>query len=126
MRSVGQGGALLGLFCFVFVFFLVLFDDFENGAVPGDVTDEGRGFAVTSLRGVSFIYLILYLLAVYFYLFLETLAEGRSKVRDAKEEGVLVVGAEFLAGVKTEGVASMLKQVRNMFNLILILIGEMW
>ena len=63
---------------------------------------------------------------VYFYLFLETLAEGRSKVRDAKEEGVLVVGAEFLAGVKTEGVASMLKQVRNMFNLILILIGEMW
>ena len=32
---------------------------------------------------------------VYFYLFLETLAEGRSKVRDAKEEGVLVVGAEF-------------------------------
>ena len=45
--------------------------------------------------------------------FLETLAEGRSKVRDAKEAAVVVVGAEFLAGVKTEGVASMLKQVHR-------------
>jgi hypothetical protein len=31
-------------------------------------------------------------------------------VRDAKEAAVLVVGADFLAGVKTEGVTSMLKQ----------------
>jgi hypothetical protein len=44
---------------------------------------------------------------------LDTLAEGRSKVRDAKEASVVVVGADFLAGVKTEGVASMLKQVKS-------------
>jgi hypothetical protein len=43
----------------------------------------------------------------------ETLAEGRSKVRDAKEAAVLVVGADFLAGVKTEGVTSMLKQANS-------------
>jgi hypothetical protein len=34
-------------------------------------------------------------------------------VRDAKEAAVLVVGADFLAGVKTEGVTSMLKQANS-------------
>ena len=42
--------------------------------------------------------------------FLETLAEGRSKVKDAKSNNVPVVEKEFLAGVKTEGVVSMIKQ----------------
>ena len=41
---------------------------------------------------------------------LETLAEGRSKVRDAKKYDIPVVLKEFLAGVKTEGVVSMIKQ----------------
>jgi hypothetical protein len=36
-------------------------------------------------------------------------------VRDAKEAAVLVVGADFLAGVKTEGVTSMLKQAKNSY-----------
>ena len=40
----------------------------------------------------------------------ETLAEGRSKVKDAKANQVPVVEKEFLAGVKTEGVVSMIKQ----------------
>jgi len=40
----------------------------------------------------------------------ETLAEGRSKVKDAKSNNVPVVEKEFLAGVKTEGVVSMIKQ----------------
>ena len=43
-------------------------------------------------------------------LLLETLAEGRSKVKDAKSNNVPVVEKEFLAGVKTEGVVSMIKQ----------------
>jgi hypothetical protein len=34
-------------------------------------------------------------------------------VRDAKEAAVLVVGADFLTGVKTEGVTSMLKQASS-------------
>ena len=42
--------------------------------------------------------------------FLETLAEGRSKVKDAKSHNVPVITKEFLAGVKTEGVVSMIKQ----------------
>jgi len=40
----------------------------------------------------------------------ETLGEGRSKVKDAKANNVPVVEKEFLAGVKTEGVVSMIKQ----------------
>ena len=40
----------------------------------------------------------------------ETLAEGRSKVKDAKKQDVPVILKEFLAGVKTEGVVSMVKQ----------------
>ena len=42
--------------------------------------------------------------------FLETLAEERSKVKDAKKQDVPVILKEFLAGVKTEGVVSMVKQ----------------
>jgi hypothetical protein len=63
------------------------------------------------------------LVPIYMWLFnlydsdlLDTLAEGRSKVRDAKEASVVVVGADFLAGVKTEGVASMLKQVKSLHD----------
>ena len=41
----------------------------------------------------------------------ETLKEERSKVRDAKKNGVVVVGQEFLSGIKAEGVNAMLKQV---------------
>lgn len=40
----------------------------------------------------------------------ETLEENRSKIRDAKSHQVAVVTKEFLAGVKTEGLVSMLKQ----------------
>ena len=40
----------------------------------------------------------------------ETLAEGRSKVKDSKKHDVPVVLREFLSGVKTEGVVSMVKQ----------------
>jgi len=39
----------------------------------------------------------------------ETLAEGRSKVKDAQNHKIIVVEKSFLAGVKTEGVVSMLK-----------------
>ena len=41
---------------------------------------------------------------------LETLAEGRSKVKDAQSHDVPVVLKGFLAGVKTEGVVSMVRQ----------------
>ena len=41
---------------------------------------------------------------------LETLAEGRSKVKDAKSHDKPVVLKDFLAGVKTEGVVSMVRQ----------------
>ena len=41
---------------------------------------------------------------------LETLEEGRSKVKDAKKQDVPVVLKDFLAGVKTEGVVSMVRQ----------------
>jgi len=40
----------------------------------------------------------------------ETLAEGRSKVKDSQKYEVPVVEKDFLVGVKTEGVVSMLKQ----------------
>jgi len=40
----------------------------------------------------------------------ETLAEARSKVRDSKQYAVVVVGAEFIGGVKAEGVSAMLHQ----------------
>ena len=39
-----------------------------------------------------------------------TLAEGRSKVKDAKKYDVPVILKEFLAGVKMEGVVNMVKQ----------------
>jgi len=39
-----------------------------------------------------------------------TLKEERSKVRDAKKHSILVVGQEFIAGIKAEGVNAMLKQ----------------
>ena len=42
--------------------------------------------------------------------FLETLEEGRSKVKDSKTHNVPVVERGFLAGVKTEGLVSMIKQ----------------
>ena len=56
--------------------------------------------------------LIIWLIDLFWfkYPFLETLAEGRSKVKDAKTNNVPVVEKEFLAGVKTEGVVSMIKQ----------------
>merc|ERR1719346_839882 len=40
----------------------------------------------------------------------ETLAEGRSKIRDAKTHQVAVVTKEFLSGVKIEGLVSMMRQ----------------
>jgi len=40
----------------------------------------------------------------------ETLEEGRSKVKDSKTHNVPVVERGFLAGVKTEGLVSMIKQ----------------
>jgi len=40
----------------------------------------------------------------------ETLAEGRSKIRDAKTHQVAVVTKEFLTGVKTEGLVTMMRQ----------------
>ena len=39
--------------------------------------------------------------------------EERSKVRDAKKHSILVVGQEFIAGIKAEGVNAMLKQVQK-------------
>ena len=44
------------------------------------------------------------------YILSETLAEGRSKVKDSQKYEVPVVEKDFLVGVKTEGVVSMLKQ----------------
>jgi len=40
----------------------------------------------------------------------DTLKENRSKVKDARKEDVPVITKEFLAGVKTEGVVSMVRQ----------------
>jgi len=40
----------------------------------------------------------------------ETLAEERSKVREAKSNSILVTGEQFLSGIKQEGVYSMLTQ----------------
>ena len=57
------------------------------------------------------VYISIPVLLTLLFCFAETLKEGRSKVRDAKSDTVLVVGQEFINGVKIEGVTAMLKQV---------------
>ena len=59
-------------------------------------------------------YVPLYMIISYYMWFifcLDTLNEGRSKVREAKAACIIVVAKEFIEGVKAEGVASMIKQV---------------
>ena len=58
------------------------------------------------MRLVTFHYLLIY----FTFIVLDTLKENRSKVKDARKEDVPVITKEFLAGVKTEGVVSMVRQ----------------
>ena len=69
-------------------------------------------FEKCAFKTQFYLSLIIWLIDLFWFKspFLETLAEGRSKVKDAKTNNVPVVEKEFLAGVKTEGVVSMIKQ----------------